>query len=236
MDAARFASLLARLRGGLIVSTQASPDSPLHNPVVIAALARAGEIAGCVGHRVNGPEHVRAVRAACAGPIIGIYKVDTPGYDVYITPTIAAARAVAEAGADLIALDGSPKARPEGTTLARLIEGVHSLGLSVMADVATLAEGIGAAAAGADIVATTMSGYTPETAHLLESGPDLQLIRELRAALAVPIIAEGRFHQPEQVAAAFEAGAHAVVVGTAITATGWIAERFVRATPRARAR
>lgn len=232
MDAARLASLLDGLRGGLIVSTQASPDSPLHNPVVIAALAKADEIAGCVGHRVNGPEHVRAVRATCERPIIGIYKVDTPGYEVYITPTVAAAKAVADVGASLIALDGTPRPRPEGLTLAGLVEGVHALGLPVMADVATLAEGVGAAAAGADIVATTMSGYTPETSHLRERGPDLQLIRDLKAAVSVPIIAEGRFHQPEQVAAAFEAGAHAVVVGTAITATGWIAERFVRASPR----
>ncbi len=232
MDAARLAGLLDGLRGGLIVSTQASSDSPLHNPVVIAELAKAAEIAGCVGHRVNGPEHVRAVRAACERPIVGIYKVDTPGYEVYITPTIAAAKAVADVGASLIALDGTPRPRPEGLTLAGLIEEVHRLGLPVMADVATLAEGVGAAAAGADVVATTLSGYTPETAHLRERGPDLQLIRDLRAAVSVPIIAEGRFHHPEQVAAAFEAGAHTVVVGTAITATGWIAEQFVRATPR----
>ncbi len=234
MDAARFASLLDGLRGGLIVSTQASPDSPLYNPVVIAALAKAGEIAGCVGHRVNGPEHVRAVHAACERPIVGIYKVETPGYEVYITPTVTAAKAVADVGASLIALDGTARPRPEGLTLAGLIEAVHALGLPVMADIATLAEGIGAAAAGADIVATTMSGYTRQTAHLRERGPDLQLIRELRAAVSVPIIAEGRFHLPEQVAAAFEAGAHAVVVGTAITAAGWIAEQFVRVTPRGR--
>ena len=107
MDAARLASLLAGLRGGLIVSTQASSDSPLYNPIVIAALAKAVELAGCVGHRVNGPEHVRAVRTACARPIVGIHMVETPGYQVYITPTIAAARAVADAGADLIALDGT---------------------------------------------------------------------------------------------------------------------------------
>jgi N-acylglucosamine-6-phosphate 2-epimerase len=232
MDAARLKGLLEGLRGGLIVSTQASPSSPLHDPVVIAALAKAGELAGCVGHRIDGPEHVRAVRAACARPILGIYKVATPGYEVYITPTVAAARAVAEVGADLIAVDGTPRPRPEGTTLAGLIEGIHALGLPVMADVAMLEEGIGAAAAGADVVATTMSGYTPETAHLRDRGPDLQLVRDLVAAVGVPIVAEGRFHQPEQVAAAFEAGAHAVVVGTAITATGWIAERFVRATPR----
>ena len=236
MDAARLASLLDGLRGGLIVSTQASPDSPLHNPIVIAALAKAGEIAGCVGHRVNGPEHVRAVRAACERPIVGIYKVDTPGYEVYITPTVSAAKAVADVGASLIALDGTPRARPDGLTLAGLIEGVHALGLPVMADVATLAEGVGAAAAGADIVATTMSGYTPDTAYLRDRGPDLQLIRDLKAAVSTPIIAEGRFHHPEQVTAAFEAGAHAVVVGTAITATGWIAEQFVRASPRGQGR
>ena len=46
--------------------------------------------------------------------------------------------------------------------------------------------------------------------------------------ISVPIIAEGRFEQPEQLEVAFAAGAHAVVVGTAITNPREITRRFAR--------
>jgi N-acylglucosamine-6-phosphate 2-epimerase len=226
--------LISTLLGGLVVSTQADPASPLANPVVIAAMARAAETAGCTGHRINTPEHIRAVRARCDRPIIGIYKVVVPGYDVYITPTLASAREVAEAGGDIIAVDGTARIRPTGITLGGLIRGIHDeLNRPVMADISTVEEGRAAADSGADIVATTMSGYTPETSHR-KDGPDLQLIRDLVGTVRVPIIAEGRYWHPEQVAEAFAAGAHAVVVGTAITATGWLVGQFLAATPARR--
>jgi N-acylglucosamine-6-phosphate 2-epimerase len=224
-------NVIAGLKGGLIVSTQADPASSLANPIVIAAMAQAAEGAGCAAHRIDTPRHIHAVRAVCARPIIGIYKVVVPGYVVYITPTLISARDVAEAGADIIAVDATPRERPTGVTLERLIRGIHDeLKLPVMADISTLAEGKAAADQGADIVATTMSGYTPYTAHR-KDGPDIQLIRDLASAVTVPIIAEGRYWYPEQVARAFDAGAHAVVVGTAITATGWLVGQFLKGTP-----
>jgi phosphinothricin acetyltransferase len=227
-------NVVAHLKHGLIVSTQADPASPLANPAVIAAMAQAAEQAGCAGHRINTPEHLRAVRAVCRQPIIGIYKVVVPGFDVYITPTVEAAREVAETGADIIAIDGTPRRRPTGITLGELIGAIHSeLGRPVMVDVSTLEEGKAAAELGADIVATTMAGYTPETA-VRKDGPDLQLVRDLAAAVNVPIVAEGRYWRPNHVAAAFAAGAHAVVVGTAITATGWLVGQFLEATPARR--
>lgn len=64
-----------------------------------------------------------------------------------------------------------------------------------MADVSTLAEGIAAAEAGADIVATTLSGYTPYSRQL--ETPDFELIAELAANVSVPIITEGRIATPE---------------------------------------
>ena len=229
--------VISQLRGGLVVSTQAAKESPLHNPVVIAALAYSAEAAGCVGHRVNGAEHVRAVRAVCRRPIIGINKVQVPGYEVYIGPTFESAREVAEAGADLIAIDGTQRPRPEGVTLRALIERIHrELGLPVMADCSNVEEGQQAAADGADLVASTMAGYTSYTAHLRTSGPDVQMIRDLVATVKVPVVGEGRFHHPEDVAAGFAAGAWYIVVGTAITSPGWITEQFVKATPGAAAK
>ncbi len=83
-----------------------------------------------------------------------------------------------------------------------------------MADVSTFDEGMAAWDAGATFVGTTLSGYTPYSPQ--HSGPDLDLVARL-AARGVRVLAEGRFQAPTDVAAAFEVGAHAVVVGGAIT-------------------
>ena len=75
-----------------------------------------------------------------------------------------------------------------------------------------------------------MSGYTGAEAP--QDGPDLDLVTAL-ATCGLPAIAEGRYHRPEEAALAIRAGAHAVVVGSAITriehVTGWFAEAVRRA-------
>lgn len=217
---------LAKLRHGLIVSCQAELYEPLHGPVFMAAMARAAAAGGAVAIRANGPANIAAIRAATTIPIIGIYKVDLPGFEVRITPTFDHARRVADARADLIALDATARARPEGVTAADLIAYVHrAIGCPVIADVANVEEGLAAAAASADAVATTLSGYTDDSPT--QDGPDFELVHQLALALPVPLIAEGRIATPEQARRALELGAYAVVVGSAITRPHWITERFV---------
>lgn len=220
--------LFGALRGGLIVSCQARPGSPLFGPQFMAAMAKEAEIGGAVGLRVNGPEDIRAVRAMTGLPIIGIFKIYSPHSPIYITPTFAAARAVVEAGADVVALDGTGRPTGNSETLVELIARIHSeLGVPVMADVSTATEGIAAARAGADLVATTLAGYTDYSRKA--EGPDFQLISELAATLSVPIIAEGRINTPEEAAEALRRGAFAVVVGRAITMPRTITARFAAA-------
>jgi putative N-acetylmannosamine-6-phosphate epimerase len=192
---------------------------------VIAAMARAAVIGGAVGVRINGEEDIRAVRRAVTVPVIGIRKVTTPDWAVYITPTFADAVAVADAGADIIALDGTSRPRPGGERLDELIAKIQALGRPVMADVATLEEGVHAAAIGADLVATTLSGYTD--AGPTPEDPDLDLVRKLSAALRIPVVAEGRYRTPAQVRDALRAGAFAVVVGRAITDPLMLTQAFV---------
>jgi N-acylglucosamine-6-phosphate 2-epimerase len=60
-------------------------------------------------------------------------------------------------------------------------------------------------------------------------GPDLDLVAKLVAELDCPVIAEGRYSTPDLFAAALAAGAHAVVVGGAITDPGQITGRFLAA-------
>jgi N-acylglucosamine-6-phosphate 2-epimerase len=211
----------------LIVSCQAQPTSSLYGPDPMARMATDAAAAGAAGIRANGPADVAAIRRAVSVPILGINKTgDRAG--VYITPTVAAAAEVVRAGADLVAIDGTMRTRPDGSTLAEQIAGIRDrLGVPVMADVDGYEAGLAARAAGADLVATTLSGYLgPGPVPRL---PDLDLIVKLAAELDCPVVAEGRYWTPEQARAAIDAGAYAVVIGTAITNPGAITSRFLEA-------
>jgi N-acylglucosamine-6-phosphate 2-epimerase len=87
---------------------------------------------------------------------------------------------------------------------------------------------LAAAACGAEFVGTTLSGYTSYSPDL--PGPDFALLSDLVTmlkSLGSLVIAEGRIAMPEQAAHALALGAHAVVVGSAITRPQWITARFV---------
>ena len=194
---------------------------------MIAALAQCAERGGAAGVRIDGPDDVAAVRRAVRIPIIGIYKMrgDSP---VYITPTFDAGRAVARAGADIVAVQATRERSSTPEPLAQLVARLHAeCRVLVMADVSTLEEGVDAAAAGADLVATTMAGYTPQSRQI--QGPDLDLVRELGGRVSIPVVAEGRIRTPAEAAQAIRAGAWAVIVGRAITMPEAITEGFVKA-------
>ena len=226
MSGAERDAVLRRLRGGLVVSCQAPPGDPLHGPTFMAAMARAAVLGGAVGIRADGPADVQAVRQAVEVPVIGLWKQGAEG--VYITPTVDHARAVAEAGAEIVAIDATGRPRPDRSTVPELVTGLRRTHRClVMADVSTLEEGAAAAAAGADLVATTLSGYTPYSRG--RTGPDLELVAALAARVGVPVVAEGRIATPQEARAALDAGAWAVVVGGAITRPQQITARFVAA-------
>ncbi len=211
-----FTSVIAPLRHSLIVSCQAPVDSPLHQPGVIAAIAQAAVNQGAVGVRIDTPAHISAVRQQVKVPIIGLWKQRLPGYDVYITPQFHHAAAIAEAGADIIAIDATSRNRPEGETVVSLITQIHQeLGKPVMADVDTAEAAIAAANAGVDLVGTTLYGYTARTNNL--TPPGFELLSQLVKKLSVPAICEGGISSPHMARRALDLGAYAVVVGTAIT-------------------
>jgi N-acylglucosamine-6-phosphate 2-epimerase len=216
--------IITAIRGGLIVSCQALENEPLHGADIMARMAVAAQQGGAVGIRANSPPDIRTIRAAVPLPLIGIYKDGDTG--VYITPTFRHAQEVAEAGADIIALDATARPRPDGSILSDLIQRIHGeLGKPVLADISTLEEAEAAQAAGADIVATTLAGYTPYSAQ--QDGPDFNLISALAGRMQVPTIAEGRIATPEDALRALRCGALAVVVGGAITRPQTITARFV---------
>jgi len=226
-------ALLATIRGGLIVSCQARPGEPLYGPHFMAEMAKAAQLGGACGIRANGAADISAIREAVPLPIIGINKRRVPGYSMFITPTAEDAAEVARAGSSMIAVECTSGSRPPDSagrtwSSAELADYIHTqLGLPAMADVSTFEEGLAAQDAGFDCVATTLSGYTPNSPAI--EGPDLALVERLSVALSVPVIAEGRISTPDDARRALEAGAWAVVVGKAITMPHTIVERFAKA-------
>ena len=222
-----FETVIEKLKGGLVVSCQARPGNPLRGARYMAAFAEAAQLAGAVGIRANGVDDIRSIRKRVSLPIIGINKQGRDRWPVYITPTPRSAASIARAGADLVAIDATHRRRRGGASPEELIAFIHDeLKVPVMADIDCLEEGIAAAGAGADLVATTMAGYTP--AREMTAGSDLDLVSELVAHLDCPVVCEGRVRSPGDLRAAFQAGAYAVVVGTAITNPTAITERFIR--------
>lgn len=209
-------AVLQTLQGGLIVSCQAPVTSPLHDPRVISAMAQAAVNQGAVGVRIDTPAHVQAVRHQISAPIIGLWKQQLAGFEVYITPQFEQAAAIATAGADIVAIDATRRDRPAGETVEGLIARIHQeLGKPVMADIDTLEAAIAAAEAGADLVGTTLYGYTAATGD--RTPPGFELLAQMVAALDVPVICEGGIASPAMARQAIDLGAFAVVVGTAIT-------------------
>lgn len=222
---------IERLRGGLIVSCQAPQGSPLDDPRIIAALALTAEQNGAAGLRINSAAHIDATKRLVSLPIIGIEKIVSDESDVYITPTFDTARGVVESGAKIVAIDGTRRPRPNGERLEDLIRRAREeLRRPVMADVATFDEGLFAADCGAEIIATTLCGYTAESrgAPL----PAFELLERLAKRLDIPIICEGGVRAPDHVRRAFDCGAYSVVVGAAITDAGHLTRSFAAASRR----
>jgi len=219
--------VLARLRGGLIVSVQAEAGSPLNTPEQIALLGRAAVANGAAGLRAEGLGRLGALRRAVSVPIIGIVKRSYPGFAPYITPSDREIAEAIAAGAEIVAFDATARPRPDGRDVAAVIAAIHARGALAMADCAGADDVRAAAAAGAEIVATTLCGYTAETTGT--ALPALELVRACAASGAFAIC-EGGVSSPDDVRAAFVAGAHAVVVGTAITNVDALVRRFTAAT------
>jgi N-acylglucosamine-6-phosphate 2-epimerase len=219
---------IRKTKAGLIVSCQADKGEPFYGTKFMVAFAVAAKIGGAVGIRTNGPLFIKAIKKAVDLPVIGIYKKKYENSEVYITPTKKEAKSIAYAGADIIGIDCTLRKRPGNLTLDELIKYIkEKLNLPVLADISTVEEGINAENKDADIICTTLSGYTEYTKNKLKLGPDIDLVRELAKNVKVPIIAEGRYWTPEDIKRAFEAGAHAVVIGTAITKPHYIVMRLL---------
>ncbi|MDN6580704.1 MAG: putative N-acetylmannosamine-6-phosphate 2-epimerase, partial [Tetragenococcus koreensis] len=158
-------NVLEKIKGGLIVSCQARKGWPMYGTEIMVAFAKAAEQGGACGIRATEPQNIQAIKKAVDLPMIGIFKQWYTDYEVYITPTYESAAAVIEAGADIVAMDGTQRKRPNDEALKSIIERIHKNypEILVMADCDHLESGKYAQECGADIVSTTMAGYTEAT-------------------------------------------------------------------------
>jgi putative N-acetylmannosamine-6-phosphate epimerase len=224
---ASFNSPFERLRGHLIVSCQASEGDPLDDLDTLTRIATSVLRGGAGGLRAEGISRIAAFRAITQLPIIGIIKTYDANEDVYITPDFASAKAISDAGADIIALDCTARRLTASEPWPELISRIHAeLSRPVLADIASLKDAQAAERAGADAVATTLYGYTAETANIRT--PSWPLIQSLITHLTIPVLVEGHITDPPQARQALELGATAVIVGSAITRPETITIRFVQ--------
>ena len=209
---------------GLIVSCQAVAGSPLKDARILAAVAAEVISGGASALRLAGPDCVALVRGQTKKPIIGLTKTEREGFGPRITCISSEIIELAKSGADLVAIDGTDRKRPE--PLKELFATAKAHGMLIFADIASLEEGINAAELGADFVATTMAGYTDS--RQLTDGPDFELLSSLIRNLRVPVVLEGRVDHPDHVKQGLDYGAYAVVVGRAITSPRDITRYFLK--------
>ncbi len=224
---------LTQLKNGLIVSCQPRVNSALDRPGFVAAMAVTANEQGAVAVRIRGVPDIRSVCRVVHIPVLGIEKINDPESDVYITPTFESVQRVYRAGAQIIAMDATERPRPRHQSLASIVTAAKdNFDALLMADVATIRQGVEAQRLGFDMVGTTLCGYTEDTKQC--SGPAFDLAGRLVREVDIPVILEGRVHEPEHVRKAFDLGVYAVVVGTAITDFEWLSRRFIEACPRAK--
>jgi N-acylglucosamine-6-phosphate 2-epimerase len=217
------------LKGNLIVSCQALPGEPLYveEKSIMYLMARAAKQAGACAIRTNSTRDVIAIKKETGLPVIGLIKKKYEGYENYISPTMSEIDQLVGAGADIVAADFTFVKRGDGLTAGEYLKAIKEKypDIILMADISTYEEGVNAWECGADLVGTTMSGYTAFSPH--QEGPDYELVQRLSEKLPIPVIGEGRIHTPEQAVQTLDCGAHAVVVGGAITRPLEIAQRFI---------
>ena len=208
-------TVLAPLKGGLVVSCQVPDGTAIDTPDFIAAQALTVIQAGAIGIRAQGIANVTAVSRVTHVPIIGLVKRYLDTTPIYITPTVLDVLELEQAGASIVAVDATERLRPDRLNFATFFKHLRlETDIPLLADVDTVEAAIIAEAIGCEAIATTLSGYTDKPAPPL---PNIRLVEDIAKKVNIPVIAEGGFNQPNQVSQALDAGAWAVCIGTAIT-------------------
>ncbi len=224
--------IISKLKHGLIVSCQAEGDSPFNSPEGVTMFAKSAIAGGAAGIRSEGIEKTKMILNTVDVPVIGLIKSSFDDGSVKITGSFSDVDDLSFIGCPIIAVDGTFRKR-EGLTGPEFIHRIKSeFNALIMADIAKEDEAMECEQAGADIISTTLNGYTPETMKDKIHSANFKLVKTLVKKIKKPVIAEGRINSPEAAKKMIELGAYAVVVGTAITRphiiTGWFVDAIKR--------
>ncbi len=219
------------LQGKLIVSCQALPEEPLHSSFIMGRMALAAKQGGAGGIRANTKEDIAEIKEQVDLPIIGIVKRNYPDCGVYITPTMAEVDELMEIEPEIIAVDATGAARPQGVSLSAFFKAVKEKypEQKLMADCSTIEEAVYADQLGFDFIGTTMVGYTAQSKGLKIEANDFEIIRTIVEKVTHPVIAEGNINSPEKAKRVIELGCYAVVVGSSITRPQLITKSYADA-------
>jgi N-acylglucosamine-6-phosphate 2-epimerase len=175
---------------------------------------------GAVALRVRGSEDISSIKKDISTPVIGLTKSEYPNGDVYITPTYDDGSRLFDSGADYIAMDAT------GRNGYNAIYRLSQESIPVIGDVSDIKQVKVAIDCGCRMITTALSGYTSEC-PLTGEQPDYQLLKELVYNFPnIPILAEGRYWEKQQIEKALDIGAYGVVVGSAITRPMLITRRL----------
>ena len=109
-------NVLSRIKGTVIVSVQAMPSEPLYDEKCMAAMMKSVLNGGAGALRVAGVRDIKNAKKLSNVPVIGITKPNKipSNYKeiVYITPTVQDVIDIINAGADIVAFDGTQRPRP----------------------------------------------------------------------------------------------------------------------------
>ena len=219
------------IQNHLIVSCKALPDEPLHSSFIMGRMAKAAEEGGARGIRANTKADITEIKKNVDLPVIGIVKKNYADSEVYITPTMAEVKELAEARAEIIAMDATVNLRPGKITLDQFFKTAREQypNQMFMADCSTVEEALHAAAIGFDFIGTTLVGHTKQSEGMRIENNDFEIIREILRKSKTPVIAEGNINTPEKAARVLELGCYSVVVGSIITRPQVITRNFVKA-------
>lgn len=221
---------MSNLPRGLIVSCQAVQGETLYGYGIMNLMAKCAKDGGAVGIRANYVDDILSIKKEVDLPVIGIIKAVYEGSDVYITPTLKEVKDLIGTDCEVIALDCTKRARPNGESLKDLVKYIreNAPSVEIMADTADFDDALTADELGFDYIGSTMRGYTSYTKGV--SLPDYDFITKLVKEFPNrKIIAEGGIWEADQLKKVCECGVYSVVIGTAITRPTDITKRFVGA-------
>lgn len=222
--------MVNRFKNKVIISCQAAWGEPLYEETAMNALIKTVvELGGAQALRLAGSRDIKNAKKMFPDiPVIGITKpkVLPQNYidEVYITPSVDDAKSVTDAGAEVVAFDATMRKRE--VDIKTMTDFIHSQNRLAMADIATFEDAKNAQELGIDLISTTLSGYTKETKSD-STTPDFELLKNITENLNTPVILEGRIWETAEVKKAFDMGAWAVVIGSAVTRPQHIVKRFL---------